>query len=63
MPPENTTPAPTAQTPAKKRDRTHWLYIMVIVAVVSGRRDRPHRPGGRHRASSRWARRSSRSSR
>lgn len=36
MPPENTTPAPTAQTPAKKRDRTHWLYIMVIVAVVSG---------------------------
>ncbi|WP_434965057.1 cation:dicarboxylate symporter family transporter [Brevibacterium casei] len=34
MPPENTTPA--TPTPAKKRDRTHWLYIMVIVAVVSG---------------------------
>ncbi|MEW1988865.1 cation:dicarboxylase symporter family transporter [Brevibacterium casei] len=34
MPPENTTPA--TPTTAKKRDRTHWLYIMVIVAVVSG---------------------------
>ncbi len=22
--------------PEKKRDRTHWLYIMVIVAVVAG---------------------------
>ena len=23
-------------TPAKKRDRTHWLYIAVIVAVLAG---------------------------
>ena len=27
---------PTSQTPVKKKDRTHWLYIMVIAAVVLG---------------------------
>ncbi|TRW88744.1 cation:dicarboxylase symporter family transporter [Mycolicibacterium sp. 018/SC-01/001] len=26
----------TTQKPEKKRDRTHWLYILVIVAVVAG---------------------------
>jgi len=28
--------ATEADQPQKKRDRTHWLYIMVIVAVVAG---------------------------
>lgn len=37
MSPTTSTPAVTGQTrPAKKKDRTHWLYIMVIIAVVSG---------------------------
>ncbi|HJX80041.1 cation:dicarboxylate symporter family transporter [Glutamicibacter sp.] len=27
---------PASQTPVKKKDRTHWLYIMVIAAVVLG---------------------------
>src|SRR3954465_5851670 len=27
---------PAAQEPPKKRDKTHWLYIAVIVAVVAG---------------------------
>jgi aerobic C4-dicarboxylate transport protein len=27
---------PSSQTPVKKKDRTHWLYIMVIAAVVLG---------------------------
>lgn len=26
----------TGQAPAKKKDRTHWLYIMVITAVFAG---------------------------
>ena len=25
---------PTTPGPAKRRDRTHWLYIAVIVAVL-----------------------------
>lgn len=30
-------PEPTApDTPPVKKDRTHWLYIMVIIAVVAG---------------------------
>ena len=32
---DSTTP-PTPPAPPKKRDRTHWLYIAVIVAVVAG---------------------------
>ncbi|MDN6201532.1 MAG: C4-dicarboxylate transporter DctA, partial [Micrococcaceae bacterium] len=24
------------QPPVRKKDRTHWLYIMVIIAVVLG---------------------------
>lgn len=28
--------APGATPPAKRRDRTHWLYVGVIVAVVAG---------------------------
>ncbi|MFC9979732.1 cation:dicarboxylate symporter family transporter [Gordonia sp. NPDC127522] len=32
-----TTPDDTADTPSKaKRDRTHWLYIGVIIAVIAG---------------------------
>jgi len=27
---------PESQTPVKKKDRTHWLYIMVIAAVILG---------------------------
>ncbi|MGO2053654.1 cation:dicarboxylate symporter family transporter [Glutamicibacter sp. 287] len=27
---------PASQAPVKKKDRTHWLYIMVIAAVVLG---------------------------
>ncbi|WP_372699348.1 cation:dicarboxylate symporter family transporter [Arthrobacter sp. JSM 101049] len=29
-------PSTGGQPPARKKDRTHWLYIMVIVAVVLG---------------------------
>ena len=29
-------PASQAAAPAKKRDRTHWLYIAVIIAVLAG---------------------------
>ncbi|HXD29088.1 MAG TPA: cation:dicarboxylase symporter family transporter [Arthrobacter sp.] len=29
-------PSGEGQPPARKKDRTHWLYIMVIVAVVLG---------------------------
>ncbi len=29
-------PADTAATPSERRDRTHWLYIAVIAAVVLG---------------------------
>ena len=29
-------PAPDSPPPARRRDRTHWLYIAVIVAVVAG---------------------------
>ncbi len=31
-----TTGATVTPAPARKRDRTHWLYIAVIVAVVGG---------------------------
>ena len=27
---------PAPEEPKKKRDRTHWLYILVIVAVIAG---------------------------
>jgi aerobic C4-dicarboxylate transport protein len=29
-------PATTAQHPTEKRDRTHYLYVAVILAVVAG---------------------------
>jgi aerobic C4-dicarboxylate transport protein len=31
-----TAPDPEAATPSARRDRTHWLYVAVIVAVVLG---------------------------
>src|SRR4051794_17877703 len=31
-----TAPDPAAATPSARRDRTHWLYVAVIVAVVLG---------------------------
>ena len=31
-----TAPDPEAATPSVRRDRTHWLYVAVIVAVVAG---------------------------
>jgi aerobic C4-dicarboxylate transport protein len=30
------TPVATDQAPTTRRDRTHWLYIAVVVAVVLG---------------------------
>ncbi|MCS3878575.1 cation:dicarboxylase symporter family transporter [Gordonia amarae] len=33
---EDAAPAPSPERLVQKRDRTHWLYIAVIVAVVSG---------------------------
>src|SRR5690348_8245719 len=33
---ESQSPAPPAPTPGAKRDRTHYLYLAVIVAVILG---------------------------
>jgi aerobic C4-dicarboxylate transport protein len=34
--PHNQAEAPAQDAPVRKKDRTHWLYIMVIVAVFAG---------------------------
>ena len=34
--PHNQAEAPAQDAPVRKKDRTHWLYIMVIAAVFAG---------------------------
>jgi hypothetical protein len=54
---------PESGAPQRKKDRTHWLYIMVIVAVSSPAPPSGSSPRRRESLSNPWARRSSHSSR